>query len=785
MTLARLRSIVAVLLGVAACTVATTVAARADGDPGSDVLLAQNLFTGYDSGIGIAQQVQLGKLLDARAKSGAPVRVAIIAHADDLGADTPLWGKPQGYAAFLGDELSLTYRGPLLVVMPNGVGFYWAAKLKAVQHIADSLSGVVPGSSAPPALIAATRIAVRRVEAAVPASGPTPGNSKGAIASPTSPSHISSPNASAPLEISRAGTNQTLLAFAVLALVAVVVLMARPLVRRQPWRPKYALMSAPLALVAVVLVVLSQNGSTPVVQAGTLQTNPNLDPGTVPHPVRASPGFTLTDETGRRVSLSDYRGKVVILSFIDAECQTICPLTSTAMLDAKEALGGAGKDVQLLAVNANWRSIQVEDVLNYTNLHGMVGRWHFLTGSLPQLGRVWTEYGLNEYALAKTQKLDTNLIDHVDETFVIDPQGRLRNVYQTGTSYAAIPQLGQLLAHDASRLLPSHPRVASRYSYGQIRGVSPSQSVSVPRLGGGRVTLGPGSPHLYLFFATWDTQSTPIAAQLELLNRYERASRGSGLPPLTAVDEASVEPSSTALPKFIASLTHPLSYPVALDETGRIADGYQVQGEPWFVLTSPSGGSPWYREVYTEGWPTLKELERDVRGALSNVPTKPVSRREAETELTGSPAPLASLHAQASRVLSGGQPALDARIRGLRGYPVVVNVWGSWCPPCQAEFKLFTQASAQYGKKVAFLGSDTNEPSASDGQQFLHQHYVSYPSYETTPQSMQSLLVGGLEGTPTTIFISPTGKITYVAPIQYTSQGELDQDIEQYALSGR
>ena len=127
------------------------------------------------------------------------------------------------------------------------------------------------------------------------------------------------------------------------------------------------------------------------------------------------PGFTLTDETGRRVSLSDYRGKVVILSFIDAECQTICPLTSTAMLDAKQALGGAGKDVQLLAVNANWRSIQVEDVLNYTDLHGMGRRWPSLTGSLPQLSRVWTEYGLNEYALAKKEKLDTDLIDHVDE----------------------------------------------------------------------------------------------------------------------------------------------------------------------------------------------------------------------------------------------------------------------------------------------------------------------------------------------------------------------------------
>jgi cytochrome c biogenesis protein CcmG, thiol:disulfide interchange protein DsbE len=113
-------------------------------------------------------------------------------------------------------------------------------------------------------------------------------------------------------------------------------------------------------------------------------------------------------------------------------------------------------------------------------------------------------------------------------------------------------------------------------------------------------------------------------------------------------------------------------------------------------------------------------------------------------------------------------------------------VWGSWCPPCQAEFKLFTRASAQYGKKVAFLGSDTNEPpNSSDGQQFLDHHYVSYPSYETTPDSMQSLLVGGLAATPTTIFISPTGTVTHITDGQYRSQGALDQDIEQYALSGR
>ena len=167
------------------------------------------------------------------------------------------------------------------------------------------------------------------------------------------------------------------------------------------------------------------------------------------------------------------------------------------------------------------------------------------------------------------------------------------------------------------------------------------------------------------------------------------------------------------------------------------------------------------------------------------MPTKPISERAAQADLTGSPTPLATLHAQASRVLGGGQNALDARIRGLHGYPVIVNVWGSWCPPCQAEFKLFARASAQYGRKVAFLGSDTNEPSSSDGQQFLDHHYVSYPSYETTPQSMQSLLVGGLESTPTTIFVTPAGTITHIADGEYRSQGALDQDIEQYALGGR
>ncbi len=90
------------------------------------------------------------------------------------------------------------------------------------------------------------------------------------------------------------------------------------------------------------------------------------------------------------------------------------------MLDAKAALGKAGKDVQLLGVNANWKSLQIDDVLNYTELHGLSGRWHFLTGTLPSLERVWSAYHVNEKALVADESND---IEHIAATYVIVPTG--------------------------------------------------------------------------------------------------------------------------------------------------------------------------------------------------------------------------------------------------------------------------------------------------------------------------------------------------------------------------
>jgi hypothetical protein len=144
-----------VILALIAGSFAT--AARADGDPASDVLATQPLFLPQDAGIPLAQQNQITTLLGAAASSGYQLRLAIIASSTDLGSVTELWRQPQTYARFLGQELSLVYRGPLLVVMPNGFGL--ESLNPAVPADASALAGIkIPAGGAGLGTVALTAI---------------------------------------------------------------------------------------------------------------------------------------------------------------------------------------------------------------------------------------------------------------------------------------------------------------------------------------------------------------------------------------------------------------------------------------------------------------------------------------------------------------------------------------------------------------------------------------------------------------------------------------------------
>jgi cytochrome oxidase Cu insertion factor (SCO1/SenC/PrrC family) len=331
--------------------------------------------------------------------------------------------------------------------------------------------------------------------------------------------------------------------------------------------------------------------------------NPDLDPGTSLNGLPA-PNFTLTNQFSQRRSLSDFRGKVVILAFTDSQCTTICPLTSQSMLAAKQLLGAAGSQVQLLGVDANPAATKVSDVMAYSRAHGMVNQWDFLTGTSAQLTKVWKAYDI--YVQIKNGQ-----IDHTPALFIIDARGREQKLYMTTMAYASITQAAQIMAQQASGLLPGHPALAGVRSLAYITGLSPRTSARLSTLPSGSLALGPGTAHLVMFFATWLDQTSDLRGRLLGLRVYARAAAGAGLPALVAVDEEAAEPSPAAVRGYLASIGKPLGYPVALDPTGRLADGYGVQDQPWFVLTSAAGKILWKHD----GWLPVSQLAADVRAA--------------------------------------------------------------------------------------------------------------------------------------------------------------------------
>jgi len=333
--------------------------------------------------------------------------------------------------------------------------------------------------------------------------------------------------------------------------------------------------------------------------------NPNLDLGSSLDGMKA-PDITLVNQFGQPMSLSQFRGRVVILAFADSECTTVCPLTTQSMVLAKELLGKAGDSVQLLGVDANPTATKVSDVLAYSRAHSMVNQWDFLTGSDAQLKAVWKAYNIQV-------AIEAGQIDHTPALYVINQQGTMEKLYLTAMAYSSVTQAAQVLATEVSSLLPSHPKLSSIESLATVPAQGPTATVTLPQAlmvgEKGRdphtVTLGPGEPRLVVFFATWLTETSDLSAELTGLSAYAKAEDGKHLPALTAVDETVTEPSVAAVNDYLETLG-PLDYQVALDKTGRVADGYGVQDQPWLVLVNAAGKITWSHD----GWVSLAALEK-------------------------------------------------------------------------------------------------------------------------------------------------------------------------------
>ena len=161
----------------------------------------------------------------------------------------------------------------------------------------------------------------------------------------------------------------------------------------------------------------------------------------------------------------------------------------------------------------------------------------------------------------------------------------------------------------------------------------------------------------------------------------------------------------------------------------------------------------------------------------SRAPARSFDLATAQRKLAGAPKPLAGIYAQANRLL-GGPPAFERRLLSLRGHPVVVNKWASWCGPCRAEFPVFQRVAAARGTTIAFLGLNGKDK-APAARKFLAAEPLPYPSY----QDPDEVVAGRLEIPgyyPMTVFLDAHGKTRFIHTGEYTSEAQLSRDIDRY-----
>jgi len=188
---------------------------------------------------------------------------------------------------------------------------------------------------------------------------------------------------------------------------------------RMSWRLASRFSVVTLALLVVIIVALwgLRTNNTPV--GATPSTNQSglqgTDLGSTP-----APDFRLTDQFGKQVSLSQFRGEPVVLTFMYTHCPDFCPLTAEKLHQVQLLLGKDASHVVMLAVSIDPKGDTRAAALNFSLAHKLTTNWHYLIGTHDQLSPVWNAYSV--YA----QNATNNQITHTDAVYLIDKQGRER-----------------------------------------------------------------------------------------------------------------------------------------------------------------------------------------------------------------------------------------------------------------------------------------------------------------------------------------------------------------------
>jgi protein SCO1/2 len=172
---------------------------------------------------------------------------------------------------------------------------------------------------------------------------------------------------------------------------------------------------AALAIVALAALLFGLPGDAP-------RSAPQASP--LPR-IAPAPAFKLTSQDGAPVTLADYRGRVVAVTFILTLCTSTCPVLTPMMSTVQDRLGhDFGNRIAFVSITVDPERDTPEVLKMYAQAYGAnLAGWSFLTGNPEDIREVTRRYGV--YA-AKTETGD---VDHTFLTSIIDPKGMLRVQY--------------------------------------------------------------------------------------------------------------------------------------------------------------------------------------------------------------------------------------------------------------------------------------------------------------------------------------------------------------------
>jgi protein SCO1/2 len=164
-------------------------------------------------------------------------------------------------------------------------------------------------------------------------------------------------------------------------------------------------------------------GSDP---ASTTTTQASFD-GSVAKPTKPVPSLDLDNSLGQPVSIDDYKGKAVLVTFIYDHCPDICPLIVGNLRAAQNELGAKADDVQIIAVSVDPEGDTPKTVKAFLADHQMTGRMQYLIGSRSQLEKTWADWEI--ITKNSSKKGNPDAVEHSALIYGISASGKITTLY--------------------------------------------------------------------------------------------------------------------------------------------------------------------------------------------------------------------------------------------------------------------------------------------------------------------------------------------------------------------